>query len=199
MLLLSLRLMATDAASPLAKPVEFDTYDGYFVSNQFEPKAATSFVVLKDQAAFDKVFGVGMVMRDKHHRLPAAAFDDKIVVAAIHRGKAMVTYKVDSVAAEGPALIVTYTTQVKPSETAEFSCPLIISVPKADYHAVRFLENGKQVKRLELVAAPAPAKGEKPKPAADEGDKTSKAPWNTPIPGQGQGQFGMLPQNKQPK
>ena len=25
---------------------------------------------------------------------------------------------------------------------------------------------------------------------------TSKIPWNTPVPGQGQGQFGMIPQNQ---
>ena len=73
LLLLTMRLWGADTVSPLAKPVEFDTHDGYFVSNQFEAKAATSFVVIKDQAAFDKVFGVGMVMGDKHHRLPAAA------------------------------------------------------------------------------------------------------------------------------
>lgn len=26
--------------------------------------------------------------------------------------------------------------------------------------------------------------------------ETSKIPWNTPVPGQGQGQFGMMPQNQ---
>ena len=25
---------------------------------------------------------------------------------------------------------------------------------------------------------------------------TSKIPWNSPVPGQGQGQFGALPQNQ---
>jgi len=166
LLLLPWRLLGADAVSPLARPVEFDTHDGYFVSNQFEAKAATSFVVIKDQAAFDKVFGVGMVMRDKHHRLPAGAFDEKIVVTAIHRGKAMVTYQVDSVVAEGPILVLRYTTKVKPEGSAEFSCPLIVAVPKGDYKAVRFMENGKQVKRVEVAAPPAAAAGnDNPKPA----------------------------------
>lgn len=26
--------------------------------------------------------------------------------------------------------------------------------------------------------------------------ETSKIPWNTQVPGQGQGQFGMMPQNQ---
>ena len=29
-------------------------------------------------------------------------------------------------------------------------------------------------------------------PATD----TSRIPWNSPVPGQGQGQFGMMPQNQ---
>ena len=126
--LLCLPMWQAEAVSPLADAVEFAVHDGYFVSNRFEAAAARSFVVLKDQASFDKVFGVGMVMRDAHHRLPAGAFDTKGVVAALLRGKAMVTYKVDSVAAEGNVLVVSYSTQVKPEASAEFACPLIISV-----------------------------------------------------------------------
>lgn len=34
-----------------------------------------------------------------------------------------------------------------------------------------------------------------PKPVGPTSD-TSNIPWNTPVPGQGQGQFGMLPQNQ---
>jgi hypothetical protein len=38
------------------------------------------------------------------------------------------------------------------------------------------------------------AKPEK-KPVGPVSD-TSKIPWNTPVAGQGQGQFGMMPQNQ---
>ncbi len=38
---------------------------------------------------------------------------------------------------------------------------------------------------------------EEPKPKAmGPTSDTSKIPWNSPIPGQGQGQFGALPQNQ---
>ena len=33
------------------------------------------------------------------------------------------------------------------------------------------------------------------RPAGPESG-SSAMPWNTPVPGQGQGQFGMLPQNQ---
>ena len=141
-------------AEPAAKPVAFDSHDGYFVSNRFEPGAAASFAVITDQAAFDKTFGVGRVMGDKSHRLPPAAFEDKMVVAAIHRGKAMVTYQVEGVIAESRTLIVRYTIKSEPSASAEFACPLILSLGKGDYTAVRFIENGKTVKEIGIKGPP---------------------------------------------
>ena len=153
LLLLSGRALAADTASPPAKPIDFATHDGYFASNQFEPKAAVSFVAIRDQASFDKVFGVAMVMGDKSHRLPPAAFDKNIVVAVIHRGKAMVTYQVQSVSAEAQSLVVRYTTEATPDDNAEFACPLILSLDKGGFQTVRFIENGKPVKHL-TVAPP---------------------------------------------
>jgi hypothetical protein len=34
------------------------------------------------------------------------------------------------------------------------------------------------------------------KPTPPPGTETSKIPWNTPVAGQGQGQFGMMDQNR---
>jgi hypothetical protein len=151
-ILAGVALLATCALAedPAPKPVAFDTHDGYFVSNQFEPAAPVSFVVIKDQESFDKVFGVARVMGDKSHRLPPAAFANKFVVAAIHRGKAMLTYQVESVSADGPALVVRYSTKSTPSDSAEFACPLILSLDKGSYKAVRFAENARIIQRLEI-------------------------------------------------
>src|SRR5512135_2185972 len=115
----------------------YDVYGGYFVSNKFEPDAAESYVVIHDQKQFDKVFGVAFVMGDKSHRLPKDAFKTLMVVAAIKRGKAVVEYKVESVAVvaykvEGVTdakgvVELRYTTTSKKSDTATFACPLIVS------------------------------------------------------------------------
>jgi len=148
LLLLPWPAFAAEAPAPPAKPVAFDTHGGYFVSNKFEPEEPVSFVVLKDQPSFDKVFGVAMVMGDKSHRLPLNAFDKKIVVAAIHRGKALVTYQVASIVAEAETLIVRYCTKSEPSDTAGFACPLILSLDKGNSQTVRFVENGKDIKHL---------------------------------------------------
>jgi hypothetical protein len=127
-----------------------DTYGGYFVSNKFEPDAAKSFVVIHDQEQFSNVFGVAMVMRDKHHRLPKDAFKSLMVIAAIKRGNALVEYKVESVTEAKGVVELKYTTTEKKSDTATFACPLIVSIPKGKYTAVQFVENGKPIKKVEM-------------------------------------------------
>jgi len=69
-------------------------------------------------------------------------------VAAIHRGKAIVSYQVTGVVAKGKTLEVRYTTKTESRDTAEFACPLIISLRKGDYDCVQFVENGKEIKKV---------------------------------------------------
>jgi hypothetical protein len=130
--------------------LSFDVCSGYFVSNKFEPDAAESFVVLTDQASFDKVFGVGFVMNDKSHRLPKNAFETLIVVAAIKRGHAFWEYKVEDVTVEQGAVRLQYTATSKATPDTAFACPLIVSVPRDDYKAVTFIEDGKKVKTVKV-------------------------------------------------
>lgn len=135
------------AAEPAT--LAFDAYGGYFVSNKFEPTAPTSFVVLKDQQKFNNVFGVAFVMGDTSHRLPPDAFKTKVVIAAVKRGHSIWQYKVESVTADGKTLVVRYTTTSTPQPTAEFACPLILTVDKGDYVAIQFVEDGKSVKKID--------------------------------------------------
>jgi hypothetical protein len=143
-------VFAAEKPAKSAVPVAFDTHTGYFVSNKFEPKASASFIVFQDQKAFDHVFGTAMVIRDKSHRLAPGAFEKKIVLAVIHRGKAVVRYNVESVTVEDKTISLQYSTKTGLPDTAEFACPLIISIGKDAYKAVRFIEDGKEVKKLKL-------------------------------------------------
>lgn len=143
-------VMATASWAAEETKLAFDTYSGYFVSNKFEPDADVSFVVIKDQAEFDEVFGVAMVMDDKSHRLPDEPFKANLVVAAIKRGKANVEYKVESVTIEKGVVQLKYTVTSEATPETTYACPLIVSVPKGDYKAVAFIEDGKQVKQVKL-------------------------------------------------
>ncbi|MGO9110825.1 MAG: family 16 glycoside hydrolase, partial [Thermoguttaceae bacterium] len=111
-----------------------------------------SFVIVTDQKHFDKVFGVASVMRDKSHRLPRDAFKSLIVIARIKRGSTVVEYKVDDVTEGDDVVALRYTTAEKKSDTASYACPLIVSIPKGKYTAIQFVENGKEVKKVEMSA-----------------------------------------------
>jgi hypothetical protein len=126
------------------------TYSGYFASNQFEPDAPASLVVISDQKQFDQVFGVAFVMGDKSHRLPKDAFQSLLVLAIIKRGKATWAYKVEGVSLKAGVVEFRYSTTETKSDSATFACPLIVSIPKGRYTAVQFVEGGKPVKKVEI-------------------------------------------------
>ena len=128
----------------------FDTYSGYFVSNKFEPDAKQPFVVISSQKDFDQVFGVAFVMQDKSHRLPEDAFKSNLVLAVIKRGNAFWEYKVQSVVVEKGVVQLRYTVASKATPETTFACPLIVSIPRGEYQAVVFIEDGKQVKSLKI-------------------------------------------------
>ena len=147
-------LILLDGSAALAgdkTAVPFETYTGYFVSNKFEPDAASSFVIIQDQAHFDRVFGTAFVMRDKARRLPPDVFKAHLIIAAIHRGNALCDFKVAEVALNDGAVELRYATAFQKSDTATFACPLIVAIPKGEYRAVQFVENGRNEKTLPMV------------------------------------------------
>jgi Spy/CpxP family protein refolding chaperone len=136
--------------APDAAKLKFDVYSGYFVSNQFEPDAADSFVVAKDQQQFDAVFHVASVMRDTSHRLPADAFQSLMVIAPIKRGKASWQFAVESVTESKGVVELRYKATSKPSDSATFTSPLIVAITKGNYKSIQFIENGNSVKKLDV-------------------------------------------------
>jgi len=147
---LALVILAAATWAAEQTKLAFDTYSGYFVSNKFESDAAESFLVITDQASFDKIFGVAFVMGDKSHRLPKDAFKSNMVLAAIKRGNAFWEYKVEGMTVEQGVVWVRYAVTSKATSNTTFACPLIVSVPKGKYKAAVLVENGKQVKKLEM-------------------------------------------------
>ena len=78
------------------------------------------------------------------------AFKSQLVLSAIRRGMAFCTYQVTSVTENDGVVQLRYKTTAKKSESASFSCPLIISIPQGKYQAIEFHENNKLVKRLAI-------------------------------------------------
>lgn len=150
-LCLFVRLFINATSAEETAKLKFQTYSGYFVSNKFEPDSPASFVVLDNRKQFDQVFGVAFVIGDKSPRLAPDAFETRLVLAAIRRGKAFCTYQISSVTEKEGVVHLRYQTRSKKSDSATFACPLILSIPKGKYQAVEFHENDKLVKRLAIV------------------------------------------------
>ncbi len=146
------------AAADADKGEKFDSHDGYFVSNKFEPEKPSSFVVIQDKETFDKVFGSAFVMKDKHHRLPDGAFETKTVIAAIKRGHAVCEFKVQNVTVNNGTVTLSYNVTTTPHPSASFACPLILSIAKGDFRSVQFIEDGKVVGTIQVK----PVSGKQP-------------------------------------
>lgn len=149
-LIILLSAVSIASAADTKNVIAMDSYDGYFVSNQFESDKPSSFVVIQDKEFFDKVFGSAFVMNDKSHRLPKDVFESKIVIAAIKRGHATCNFQVKNVALKDGIVTVTYNVTSTPHPSATFACPLILSIPKGDFHSVQFIENGKVVDTVQV-------------------------------------------------
>ena len=149
-IILPLLLLAVPVTAAEPVKLKFETYSGYFVSNKFEPQATASFVTARTQKQFDQVFGVAFVMGDKSHRLAPGTFKSQLVLATIKRGMAFCTYQVTTVTETDGVVQLRYKTTARKSESASFSCPLIISIPQGKYRAIEFHENDKLVKRLAI-------------------------------------------------
>jgi hypothetical protein len=128
----------------------FEVYaKGYFVKNKAPVTANPAYVVLKDKKAYDEIFGVGVVMGAKPKFVDAKLFDNNMIVSVIKSGNAVTTYEVEGVRRDKTKLIVQYKATTKDA-TAQFRSPLIISVPRADVLEVVFIENGKEVSKVEV-------------------------------------------------
>ena len=123
-------LLLAGSAFPGSFPnVPFDTYSGYFVSNKFEPDASVSFVMIRDQAQFDRIFGSAFVMRDKSHRLLPGIFKSHTILAVIHRGNAMCEYGMEEATVKDGTAELHYSVTFNKSDTAT----LRLSADRFDY------------------------------------------------------------------
>ena len=149
--LISVFSLQSGASDEEDQKLKFDIHSGYFVSNKFEPQESRSFVIAKNQKEFDQVFGVAFVLGDKSHRLEENELKSKTVIATIRRGKSLCDFKVNSITNNDGVLEVKYAAKMQKESTASFASPLIISVPKGNYKAIHFIENGKVLKQIKSI------------------------------------------------
>jgi hypothetical protein len=155
--LLGVVLTGTVQAAPVPAPapetskkLEFEMHNGYFVSNRSDIKDPETYLVITTPEQFTKCFGSGAVMGKRNNLLPAGAFDSKVVLVTVKKGNQIWTYKVDKVVVKDGVVNIQYEAAPGAAGTAMYASPMIVSVPKGAYKTVVFVENGKEVKKVEV-------------------------------------------------
>ena len=136
---------ADDKVEAKGKDVDYSVHNGYFESNKSGLSGDSSYLAFSSQKAFDAVFGIARVV-GKQDFLPRDAFDGKVVVAVIKRGKSIYDYKIEKVTNDDGVLTVQFTaTPQAGGGAATFATPLILSVDRGKYDSAAFIEDGKKV------------------------------------------------------
>jgi hypothetical protein len=132
-----------------ATEVSFQKYDSYFEKNNSGLKGSAAYLVLRNQKEFDKVFGAAATMGNNSF-MSDGVFDSMLVVATIKRNSSLRTYEITGTAVENGKLYVRYNAVDEKPTSATFSSPLILAIPKGNYKKVVFVENGKEVKSVNI-------------------------------------------------
>lgn len=151
---LALGLLPVAAQQPQwNRTLPYTVFSHYFEKNNSGLSGDSSYLVFENRAQFDRIFGAAATMGGNQHFLPDDVFQDKLVIAVIRRGTFTLAYKVDRIAAAHQVLTVEFSTEETASPTAHFSSPLLLSVPREEYHRILFIENGRAVQSILLARA----------------------------------------------
>lgn len=139
----AIALLAVGAiAEEKAGAVQAVRYSSYFVKSNAGVTKPREFRVAATRAEFDRLFGFAAVMRAKQPVLPDDHFEKNLIVAAIHQGKSVTEFTVQSVTAGEGVLRVRYQAKAGPEGSASFASPLILSVPRGPWQRVSFVCGG---------------------------------------------------------
>lgn len=133
-----------------ADNLKYERYDGhYFERNDSGLTGDTSYLVITSQEDFDKIFAPAATMGGNKY-LPKDTFDSHFVVATIYRSDRLRSYGVRGVSVKNDELYVSYSASDAKQEKASFRSPLILVIPKGNFSAVIFVQNGKKVSTVHL-------------------------------------------------
>ena len=124
--------MAASAFADGSATIPFETFNSYFVLNTIKPeKGKTSkFGVCTTMEQFESLFHPAAVMFRKQKFVPQDYFNDHAILYWIEWGNTPWQYTVQSVEQSDSGLVVKYTRQGEPSDTAYFAPILLVGVKK---------------------------------------------------------------------
>jgi hypothetical protein len=146
--LLAMSTLPSSGHEEKGKKVAFEEYHRYFVKNTVKLTDNAGFFVAQDKKEFDEIFNIGFTMGKKPKLVDDKLFETHTIVAAVKSGSTLWKYEVEDVRLDKKQLIVQYKTSGKES-TAKVAVPLILAVPRGEFTEVVFIENGKEVGKVD--------------------------------------------------
>lgn len=124
--------MAASAFADGCATVPFETFNSYFVLNTIKPEKGKDckFGVCTTREQFDAMFHPAAIMFAKQKFVAQDYFNDHAILYWIEWGNTPWEYAVQSVEQSDSGLVVKYTRQGEPSETAYFAPILLVGVKK---------------------------------------------------------------------
>jgi hypothetical protein len=153
--LCALQAHAAPLAPPSTKPSEatavpYTVHGGYHLMRQLEMRETSGWAVVRDRKAFDALLAAPVNPGGQSERLPADAFETKIVLVAGRVEKAIYAFKVDGVTARDGVVTINYSATKTSDLSAPFPSTLIVAIPAGPHQAVEFAEGGKVVHRVAM-------------------------------------------------
>ena len=124
--------MAASAFADSSATIPFETFKPYFVLNTIKPEKGknSKFGVCTTMEQFESLFHPAAVMFRKQKFVAQDYFNDHVILYWVEWGNTPWQYTVQSVEQGDSGLVVKYTRQGEPSETAFFAPILLVGVKK---------------------------------------------------------------------
>ena len=129
--------MAASAFADACATIPFETFNSYFVLNTIKPEKDknSKFGVCTTMEQFESLFHPAAVMFRKQKFVAQDYFNDHVILYWVEWGNTPWQYTVQSVEQDDSELVVKYTRQGEPSETAQFAPILLVGVKKSTLSA----------------------------------------------------------------
>lgn len=149
LLAFSLPLVHAKESDP--QKLSFVQHEGHFERNDSGLTGQKSFLAFDQLDKFEKIFGtaaLGLGPTKKKNFVTQETFKDRLILAAIYRGKSIPKITHIEVDIENGTISVKYRLEPSPDAAFNVSAPMILSIMKTEYQKIEFYENDTLVATL---------------------------------------------------
>jgi hypothetical protein len=154
--ILSLLLLASTIAcsnSPSAKEgaaaqnVNFRISSNHFVKNTYKGETNPSYLVIRDYASFDSLFGIAAVMgMDSSKLIKEEDMKNRFVLSIIYQGNDIHEFSIEKITLKDRQLQVYYSSRVTtPNASWTCNCHVTALIENCDFSSILLFENGQPV------------------------------------------------------